>query len=403
MDVRGNTTQIHNSNNSVHPVIKELYNRAISGKKRDGNKIALAIEGGGMRGCVAAGMATAVWYLGLQDSIDIVYGSSAGSLVGAYFIADQMPYYGPEALFHCCGLRLLDFRLDSLKNFINERIGKPVINLNYLLNYIVKDIKPIDWNIFWNKQLSKDQVLKVVASGLVSKKSIALSVENNNFDSYLQLSNCMRASMLLPGITGDAVRFTDSQISSSTNLEETLWPEYITRFQSKLTSGSEPFSDVLRTRPDGVTVTSKMGLIEKLIIKRYFGRKLKLPSIVNWMLNQYHKLVYAEDILLLNQANNYITTSGNETLYQQFDLSYIHTIALPEDVQEVKRMETNASILLENVRLGFAAAYKSLQIDNNLKNDGYNIAMRIWPDSTLNDNITLIKPEPINLRNSTIL
>jgi len=53
-------------------------------------------------------------------------------------------------------------------------------------------------------------------------------------------------------------------------------------------------------------------------------------------------------------------------------------------------METDASVLLENVRLGFAAAYKSLQIDINLKNDGYDIAMRIWPDSTLNDNITLI-------------
>jgi len=76
--------------------------------------------------------------------------------------------------------------------------------------------------------------------------------------------------MLLPGITGD-------DWFSNTNLEETLWPEYITWFQSKLRSGSEPFSDgmifepiqyrsaikdncthiiVLRTRPDGVTVTS---------------------------------------------------------------------------------------------------------------------------------------------------
>jgi hypothetical protein len=72
-----------------------------------------------MRGCVSAGMATvrilqpicnfkslktlfkfqAVWYLGLQSSVDVVYGSSAGSLVGAYFITGQLPYFGPEIYY----------------------------------------------------------------------------------------------------------------------------------------------------------------------------------------------------------------------------------------------------------------------------------------------------------------
>lgn len=42
-------------------------------------KIALAIEGGGMRGCVAAGMAAAISELGLLESFDAVYGASAGS------------------------------------------------------------------------------------------------------------------------------------------------------------------------------------------------------------------------------------------------------------------------------------------------------------------------------------
>lgn len=52
-----------------------------------------------MRGCVGAGMITAVWYLGLKDSVDVVYGSSAGSLVGAYFISEQLPYFGPEIYY----------------------------------------------------------------------------------------------------------------------------------------------------------------------------------------------------------------------------------------------------------------------------------------------------------------
>ena len=43
-------------------------------------------------------------------------------------------------------------------------------------------------------------------------------------------------------------------------------------------------------------------------------------------------------------------------------------------------METNAEILLENVRRGFACAYDGLQIDPLLQDKGYEIACEIWPD-----------------------
>lgn len=63
-----NEKLLNTSRAPIHPVIKALYERAennytfsSSGEKvrvKDGKKIALAIEGGGMRGCVAAGMVT---------------------------------------------------------------------------------------------------------------------------------------------------------------------------------------------------------------------------------------------------------------------------------------------------------------------------------------------------------
>ena len=39
----------------------------------------------GMRGCVTAGMVSAIYYLGLEDTFDVIYGSSAGTVIGAYF------------------------------------------------------------------------------------------------------------------------------------------------------------------------------------------------------------------------------------------------------------------------------------------------------------------------------
>ena len=48
------------------------------------------VAGGGMRGSVSAGMAAAIATLGLCDAFDSVYGSSAGSVVGAYMFSPQM-------------------------------------------------------------------------------------------------------------------------------------------------------------------------------------------------------------------------------------------------------------------------------------------------------------------------
>ena len=98
LEVVGDTSIVETD--AVHPVLEVLAQRRAEGSKplqrTDKFKVALAIEGGGMRGCVAAGMASALIDAGLGDCFDEVYGSSAGSLVGAYWIANSfgMVQYG---------------------------------------------------------------------------------------------------------------------------------------------------------------------------------------------------------------------------------------------------------------------------------------------------------------------
>src|SRR5262245_41451751 len=55
----------------------------------DGVTIALAVEGGAMRGVVSAGMVWALEDLGLTGAFDAIYGSSAGSINAAYFLGGQ--------------------------------------------------------------------------------------------------------------------------------------------------------------------------------------------------------------------------------------------------------------------------------------------------------------------------
>jgi hypothetical protein len=128
----------------------------------------------------------------------------------------------------------------------------------------------------------------------------------------------------------------------------------------------------LRTRADDLSVTKKMGLIERMIMSRFFGRKLKMPHLREWMHNQFHKLLYAEDILRLNAANRDFSED-----------SRLFTIALPAGVKELSRTDTNRAEVFDSIRRGFAAAYDSLVLDPALRGRGYDVAKEIWPDSIL--------------------
>jgi hypothetical protein len=77
----------------THEVLRALADRArtgsLPGHRDDGMRIALGIEGGGMRGTISAGMALALHELGLVPSFDAVYGASAGAITGAWLLSSR--------------------------------------------------------------------------------------------------------------------------------------------------------------------------------------------------------------------------------------------------------------------------------------------------------------------------
>ncbi|CAM9301121.1 unnamed protein product [Ectocarpus sp. 13 AM-2016] len=252
-----------------HPVVEVLRKRVKAGTKPgshgDGLKVGLAIEGGGMRGCVSAGMIAAVSTLGLMDTFDAVYGSSAGSLVGAYAIAGQegMPRLGcsvyydtltgtgrhfidTRQIFRSMGLGLFGTvvtRWGGIKELVRQKWGSPVLNLNYLLHDVVEKQRPLDWEGFWKKQAT--QPLHVIASGVISKKAVVMTSKGGHFGTLRELTECMRASMLLPGITGPMVTLP--------NVDEPLVDSQLYEqipFQTALDDGCTHVL-VMRSRPDG--------------------------------------------------------------------------------------------------------------------------------------------------------
>lgn len=86
-------------------------------------------------------------------------------------------------------------------------MGGKVLNLHYLFNTVVKQVKPLDWPTFFQRQQQPNGLpLKVVASGLQSRGPVVLSAAEGNFQSLDELAQCIKSSMLLPGITGEPIQ-----------------------------------------------------------------------------------------------------------------------------------------------------------------------------------------------------
>ena len=137
---------------------------------------------------------------------------------------------------------------------------------------------------------------------------------------------------------------------------------------------------------------------------------LYVIELVHWMHKQYHKLIYAEDILILNRASQDFSEISNNDKdkfspynFTDWDqLAKLYTIALPEGTVEVKRTETSRLAIFNNVRYGFAAAYNALVLDSNLKGKGLDIAKEIWPDSIVQKELDSQNEQKSNEENSTM-
>ena len=109
------------------PVLSVIFERAAAGsrprQRADGHRVCLAVEGGGMRAAVTAGMCAMLGEAGLMDAFDCVYGCSAGALNGAYAAAGQATVWATS------------FEDTANRQFIDRRRvlrRRPVLDMDFL-------------------------------------------------------------------------------------------------------------------------------------------------------------------------------------------------------------------------------------------------------------------------------
>ena len=123
------------------PVLRILLDRARSGsrpiERSDPHTVCLAIEGGGMRGAVSAGMGVVLEAAGLVPAVDRIYGVSAGALNGWAIAAGQ------------AALGATHYRDAVSYGVINRMrplVRRPVIDFDLLFEELIASRKPLSFD-----------------------------------------------------------------------------------------------------------------------------------------------------------------------------------------------------------------------------------------------------------------
>ncbi len=191
----------------VHEVLRVLATRARAGSRpgarQDGFRVALAIEGGGMRGTISAGMALALDELGLVTAFDAVYGASAGAITAAWLLSRPQGLRGwTEPAYARAFIR----RSGLLR-------GRPVADVRSLIEELYQTTFPMDFAAV----LASPIEFHPLATDTVTGQSTDL---RPLVGTPAELRLALRASAALPLLAGPPVelrgrRFYDAGLSES--------------------------------------------------------------------------------------------------------------------------------------------------------------------------------------------
>jgi predicted patatin/cPLA2 family phospholipase len=226
-----------------HPVVQTLLRRRAEGSRpgarTDGRRVALVIEGGGMRGVVSAGMTAAIEQLGLTDAFDEVHGASAGAFNAAFLLAGQAAYLAT--------LYQYGFGDPQFVSYVRALRGGPTFDMDYVVNHVWTRQRPLRFDAI----LSSGIELHCTATD-ADRASI---VDLTELNSQEEIRCALRASGRLPWLAGGPVSFRGMRLLDATLAEA---------IPVQLPRSSATDMLVLQTRPHGVAHTPLSPLVARL-------------------------------------------------------------------------------------------------------------------------------------------
>jgi predicted patatin/cPLA2 family phospholipase len=295
-----------------HPVLNLLALRAAAGERRDGersdgSRLALALEGGGMRGVVSAGMAAAIERLGLTHCFDLVIGTSAGALNGAALLADVA-----EA---CATAYHSAFTTRRFINPYRLLIGRAAVDVAFTLDHADPD--GLDAGRHERTTASKTPLHCVAVDVDRAERSVL-----SELHSVDELRGALLASSRMPWLGGKPVSFRGRRFLDG-GLAESI------PCRSALELGATHVL-VLQTRPWGVPLEPASGLADRIISGRLRALNPALLDLYRRRPEDYEAAVAAVAAATRDPAT---------------EPPFLYGLRLPEGTEPVGRLERRADRL----------------------------------------------------------
>ena len=299
----------------THAVLDALRDRP------EGARIALAIEGGGMRGAVSAGMAIALDELGLTDAFDAVYGASAGALNGVWLLSgnpsDGLRPYADPAL-----IRQYIRRSNALR-------GRPVVDTAHLVDHLYEHVLPLRFDRVLAHRARFHPLATEVETGRAA--DLAPSIRDR-----ASLKLALRASTALPLLAGPSVtiegrRYLDAGLAESIP------------FHAALAAGATHVLVLRSRRPQDAERPSRVSRALVGTLLRRLGEPVR-----HGYLDRARRL--AEDDALLDRHG------ADATLAPA-----MLAIRPPTDSPRVSRLESDAGVIRAGLEAGRGAAFAALE------------------------------------------
>ncbi len=307
-----------------HPVIalirRRREQRSLPGRRDDGRRVALVVEGGGMRGVISAGMTAAIEQLGFTDTFDEVHGASAGAFNVAFLLAGQASYL--------TGLYQHGFgnpRFVSVRRVLR---GRSLFNMDYVVNEVWRTQRPLRTD----RILASPIELHCTATDVDTAEAVDLTDLRDD----AEVRQAMLASARLPWLAGGPVPFRGRMLLDAT-LAEPLPVEVPRRTATDML--------VLQTRPHGVTHTPLSNGVANLT-DRYLVK-------INPALVELRRTRSARYDALIGQ----LARQSHDPAAQPA----VCVIRPPAGSPLISQMENRAAVMASAAGHGFRAAWMALE------------------------------------------
>ena len=312
----------------MHEVLRVLAARARAGRPyHDGLRVVLAIEGGGMRGTVSAGMALALDELGLVPAFDAVYGASAGAITAAWLLSRPDGLRGwTEPAYARAFIR----RSALLR-------GRPVADVRSLIEELYQTTFPMDFGAV----LASPIEFHPLATNAVTGQSVDL---RPLVGTPAELRLALRASAALPLLAGPPVEFAGRRFYDA-GLSESV------PYRTALAQGATHVL-VLRSRrdpviwPDGRAPSRSVRLITRTTLRR------ETPALRATFLSRDTRLA-ADDRHLSEYQSVPVPPAPSSP-------PWVFSIRPPAESPRVSRLATDGKLLRAAFESGRTATYAAL-------------------------------------------